>query len=179
MPRPRLRDDAEILDAVGRIAGERGLAWTLADVAAAAGLSPAALVQRFGSKHGLLVAFARRSAAASLARLEAAGAAADGPARDRAVAALLALTAGVESPAALANSVALLHLDLTDPALLAITRELFAGLEERLGALVGPETARALLTAWNGSLITWAVRREGPLPTWVARDLRATLRPAE
>lgn len=49
-PRPRRIDDAALLDAAGRVVSRLGPAkFTLADVAREAGLSPAALVQRFGS----------------------------------------------------------------------------------------------------------------------------------
>ncbi len=58
-PRPRTVADADILEATGRVIGQAGPSrFTLADVAAEVGLSPATLVQRFGSKRGLLLAVA-------------------------------------------------------------------------------------------------------------------------
>ena len=58
-PRPRAASDADILDATARAMARLGPArLTLADVAREAGLSPATLVQRFGSKRGLLLAVA-------------------------------------------------------------------------------------------------------------------------
>jgi AcrR family transcriptional regulator len=61
MARPRRFSDALLLDAAARAIVARGEgSWTLADVAGASGMSPAALVKRFGSKAGLLRALANR-----------------------------------------------------------------------------------------------------------------------
>src|SRR5215212_3586764 len=58
-PRPRTVADEDILAATSRAIGRLGPArFTLADVAADVGLSPATLLQRFGSKRGLLLALA-------------------------------------------------------------------------------------------------------------------------
>jgi AcrR family transcriptional regulator len=55
-PRPRTVDDAAIAMAIGRVITKLGPAkLTLAAIAREAGLSPATLVQRFGSKRNLLV----------------------------------------------------------------------------------------------------------------------------
>ncbi|MFC7728173.1 TetR/AcrR family transcriptional regulator [Actinomadura keratinilytica] len=63
MARPRTTSDEAILQATGRALLRHGPGrLTLGGVAAEAGLSPATLVQRFGSKRGLLLAFARRAA---------------------------------------------------------------------------------------------------------------------
>ena len=52
--------DDEILAATHRVINRLGPhGFTLADVSAEVGLAPATLVQRFGSKRGLLLAFAR------------------------------------------------------------------------------------------------------------------------
>src|SRR5438045_4205506 len=62
-PRPRGASDADILAAAFRAVSRLGPArLTLADVAQEAGLSPATLVQRFGSKRGLLLALAGSAA---------------------------------------------------------------------------------------------------------------------
>ena len=64
MTRPRTVSDAEILQAAGRAISRIGpVKLTLADVAREVGLSPATLVQRFGSKRGLLLALAESAAA--------------------------------------------------------------------------------------------------------------------
>jgi AcrR family transcriptional regulator len=59
--RPRRLADHDLIDAAARAVAARGDgSWSLADVAAATGMSPAALVKRFGSKSGLLRAIAAR-----------------------------------------------------------------------------------------------------------------------
>src|SRR5215471_15001843 len=63
-PRPRTASDAEILQATGRAIARLGPArLTLAAVAQEVGLAPATLVQRFGSKRGLLLALAAEAVA--------------------------------------------------------------------------------------------------------------------
>ena len=115
--RPRGIDDAAILratvDVIGRV-GPVGL--TLAAVADEVGLVPGTLVQRFGSKRGLLLALAARAAAhadadALLARVRAEHAAAL-----TALAALIvASAASMSTPETFANHLAFLCIDLTDP----------------------------------------------------------------
>jgi AcrR family transcriptional regulator len=59
-PRPRETTDKEILAATGRVMQRLGPAQiTLADVAKEAGVVPATLIQRFGTKRGLLLATCR------------------------------------------------------------------------------------------------------------------------
>src|SRR5579864_8584991 len=60
MSRQRTTSDAEVLAAAGRVIARLGPSrFTLADVSAESGLAPATLLQRFGSKRGLLLAFAK------------------------------------------------------------------------------------------------------------------------
>src|SRR5271156_5774938 len=113
--RPRGIDDVAILratvDVIGRV-GPVGL--TLAAVASEVGLVPGTLVQRFGSKRGLLLALAERAAKdadAPLGRVRAE--------HDSALEALAALivtpTASMATPETFANQLAFLCIDLTDP----------------------------------------------------------------
>ena len=63
-PRQRTVSDEDILAATARVVGRIGSGeMTLADVGKEAGLSPATLLQRFGSKRSLLLALAETSAA--------------------------------------------------------------------------------------------------------------------
>ena len=60
--RPRSVSDDEVFRAVSLVIGDAGPSGlTFAALARASGLSAPALAQRFGSKHGLLVAFAARA----------------------------------------------------------------------------------------------------------------------
>ncbi|HEX6597146.1 MAG TPA: helix-turn-helix domain-containing protein, partial [Acidimicrobiales bacterium] len=64
MGRPRLASDDDILDATARAVSRHGPGQlTLATVAGEAGITAAAILQRFGSKRGLLLALSRRSTA--------------------------------------------------------------------------------------------------------------------
>ena len=64
MSRHRTRPDSDVLAATIRVISRVGpTRFTLADVAADVGLAPATLLQRFGSKRGLLLAVAREGAA--------------------------------------------------------------------------------------------------------------------
>ena len=176
MPRPKLLSDAEVLRAAARVVSRSGPSrLTLAAVAAEAGLSPATLVQRFGSKRGLLLALSAGSADGVADAFAAAREQHDDP-RDAVVAALVALTEGLRTPEALANSVAFLALDLQDPDFLAHAQRHAAARREQIAALLGDAgLARAVDVAYNGSLITWAVDRDGNLPARLEADLRAVL----
>jgi AcrR family transcriptional regulator len=189
MPRPRTIDDDAVLDAAADLVGRIGPAGlTLARVGDEVGLSAATLVQRFGSKRGLLLAMTERAAAGWPERIAAARARTGSP-LDALIGALRDMTSGVRTPEAMANSVAFLQVDLSDPEFHARTR---AGMDAMRGAiaelideavargeLAGPIDAPALantvLTVYNGALITWAIMREGELTGWLERELRHAL----
>src|SRR5262245_57885087 len=64
-PRRKRMPDAHLVEAARRVVAERGVTQTrLADVAAATGFAAATLVQRFGSRDGLLRAVADAHVAA-------------------------------------------------------------------------------------------------------------------
>ena len=116
MPRPRTASDAEILEgairAISRVGPGR---LTLTEVGREVGLSPATLLQRFGSKRGLLLALAEHAATSIDECFDAARRAADSPLGALLVAAT-DMAKHVESPEALANHLAFLQIDLSDPA---------------------------------------------------------------
>jgi AcrR family transcriptional regulator len=60
--RPRRDEQQVLLDRIADALGQRRSLqpWTLAELAPAAGLSPAGLVKRFGSRQGILVALSRQ-----------------------------------------------------------------------------------------------------------------------
>jgi AcrR family transcriptional regulator len=178
--RPRGTEDAAILRAAAEVIGRTGPArFTLAAVATEVGLVPATLVQRFGSKRGLLLALARQSAADA----DAGAGPITGQARlqhGSALAALTALAVGrlapMTTPDRFANHLAFLCLDLTDPELYepALLVEAVDTGELRAGAKAGPLT-RSIQSAIAGAGLTWALDREGALPDRVAAEIAAVL----
>jgi AcrR family transcriptional regulator len=190
MPRPRTASDEAILDAAYRVITRLGPAnLTLADVAAEVGLSPATLVQRFGSKRGLLLALCkvgldsveecfaaiRREHASPLAAL---------------MAAATHMTRHVASPEELANGLAFLQMDVSDPEFHAIALEnshrLLAGYRALIqdavaaGELISCDAkrlAQAVGSISGGSLIAWAILRRGTAEAWVRADLATLLGP--
>lgn len=190
-PRPRKASDADVFAAAIRVMNRVGPAeLTLAAIAAEAGLTAGALVQRFGSKLALLRMMSKGAAEHAGAMADAIRAAHASP-----LAALVAYArcvAGLApSPAALARNLAYLQIDLTDrhlyPSLLGQARAVraaYAGMiadavaaGELGGATDADALARAVDTTVHGSLMTWAVYREGPAADWIERDVRAVLAP--
>ncbi|GGS93272.1 MULTISPECIES: TetR/AcrR family transcriptional regulator [Streptomyces] len=190
MARPRGVEDAVILraavDVIGR-SGPGGL--TLAAVAREVGLVPGTLVQRFGSKRGLLLALAEQAARE----------AEDLPVRarqghDSPLAALEALlvssTEHMATPEAFAHHLGVLCIDLTDPEFhrhaLAVHRAQQRAVEALLGEAAGagelrPGTDTAALAATvqaaaAGAGLVWALDRSGSLADRVRRELAAVLR---
>jgi AcrR family transcriptional regulator len=188
--RPRTASDAAILAATGRALGRAGPArLTLADVAADVGLAPPTLVQRFGSKRGLLLAFAALGAARVAETFATAREGSESP-LEALVTALTGLTCEIDTPEALANHLAFLQVDLGDPefrghglATARVMREEIRALLDaavRAGELVRLQSvrvARAMQTTYNGSLATWVVAREGSLSEWLREDLDLMLQP--
>jgi len=190
MPRKKSLPDAEVLAAAGRVFGRIGPSrFTLADVAAEAGLAPATLVQRFGSKRALMLAFAEHAAGLARRPFEQAKLELAEPlAALRA--ALVIASRPTRSRRALTHSMAFLLEDLADEELRAHAarhaRWTEASIRELLdsavaqGQLAPSDTARlarALQAAWNGALIQWAIRGRGSLASWLAVVVDTLLEP--
>ncbi|WP_371648964.1 MULTISPECIES: TetR/AcrR family transcriptional regulator [unclassified Streptomyces] len=191
MGRPRGVEDAVILRAAAQVMGRVGPAGlTLAAVAREVGLVPATLVQRFGSKHGLLLALADRSekdASEMAGRVR--------QSHDSALGALAALTvesaAGMATPESFANHLAFLCMDLGDPQLyeraLAIHRTQKRAIEELLTEAAGAgelragtdaaALARTVQAIIAGAGLTWALEREGTLEQRLRQELDVVLSP--
>ena len=189
-PRPRTVDDAAILEAAGRIISRHGPGrFTLSDIGSEVGLSAATLVQRFGSKRGLMLALARSARDSVDACFNVVRASNPSPLA-AVVAAGTEMTRYVNSPEEMSNHLAFLQTDLSDPDFYAVmlenSRRILAGykslLDEAIAAreLVPCDTARlarAVDALAGGSLIGWAVYREGTAEKWVRADLDTLLEP--
>jgi len=190
-PRPRKASDDEVFGAAVRMMAQRGpTELTLADIARDAGLTASALVQRFGSKRGLLLALMERFSGSSAAMFESLRA--DHPSPLAAIHAYAQCMAQMgETPDALAHHLGWLQQDLTDPDFRRFTvlqaRATRLELQRlvvdavRAGELLGSTdpaaTARAVEVTIGGSLMAWAVHQEGTAKSWVRHDLDVVLQP--
>jgi AcrR family transcriptional regulator len=188
-PRHRETSDEAILAATHRVVSRLGPNLTLADVAKEAGVSPATLVQRFGSKRGLLLAFAAAGAGGlgeEFTRI-----------RRRHRTALAAvyevgtcMAAMAETPETLSNSLAFLQMDLVDPDFhrhaLAHSRSMQAEIRKLLDEAVASgelprcdtgRLARAVNSLIGGALLGWAVDRDSTAANRIREDLEMLLKP--
>jgi AcrR family transcriptional regulator len=190
-PRPRKASDQQVFAAAQRVMLRlRPGEVTLAEIAAEAGITAGALVQRFGGKHRLLVALTAAAAAevpAQFARLRAAAPGGSPLAAVRGYGDDMA-TMG-RTPALLAHHLAWLQLDITDPDMRrnataqarAVSRALTTLLDEAVAARELPagtntrRLARAVQVTVAGSLMLWALDPQGPAPRAIRADLAALL----
>jgi AcrR family transcriptional regulator len=188
-PRPRKVSDDEVFGAMVRVMEKVGPAdLTLAAIADEAGITAGALVQRFGSKHAMMVAAARGAAEHAGLFLEGLAAKHESPlAALREYAACMAQLA--PTPEGLARNLGYLVNDISDPALrkhlLVQSRATRAGLKSLLDAAVKkrelkPRTdtgslAKVIETVLGGALISWATYREGTAKAWLREHLEAVL----
>ncbi|MEU7901184.1 helix-turn-helix domain-containing protein [Nonomuraea sp. NPDC049152] len=190
MPRPRTTSDTDILAATARAIGAHGPGrLTLAHVGTEAGISPATLSQRFGSKRSLLLAFAADAAATAAAPYHRARVAHDSP-----LAALHAaaqeVAGQISTPEQMANHLGMLQLDLTDPEFrfhaARYTHAVDTALRELLADAVTqgelppdtdvPRLARAVKITTDGSLLRWALTGDGDPAALLHDDLDHLLR---
>lgn len=188
-PRPRETTDEEILAATHRVVSRLGPNLTLADVGREAGISPATLMQRFGSKRGLLLAFAASGAQGlgdEFARIRLKRRSPLAAVYD--VAQCVAAMAG--TPETLSNSLAFLQMDLFDPEFhkhaLAHSRGMIAGIKALLDEAIEAHElqrcdttrlARAVQGLIGGSLLQWAIDRDGKAADRLHEDLDSLLKP--
>ena len=190
-PRRRKAEDVDVFAALVRVMKRRGPAeLTLRVIAAEAGVTAGALVQRFGSKRALLLAHARHAAATGDVGVTVTRPPTSSPLEAlRSVTTMYAQLA--TSPRAALRNLAYLHNDLADPALrrhlLRLSRGARVWYEQQLGEAVvagelHPDTdvqtlARLIEVTLRGSFLSWTLYREGSGADWLRDDLDATLRP--
>ena len=189
-PRPRQTSDEAILMATTRTMQRRSpVDLTLADVAKEAGVVPATLIQRFGTKRGLLLAACRPAAGDVPEQFSAARAKYGSPLKS--LIELYAVCSGFAStPEAMANGLAYLQVDLIDPEFHAITLAQFTAIRDETKKLLDDavasdelkpcdtgDLARLIQQVNGGAMLDWAVYRKGSLAAWLRRSLKGLLAP--
>ena len=190
-PAPQKVTDDDVFAATQRAMMRYGpQELTLAHIAAEAGVTAGRLVQRFGSKRGLLLALSNRFGSGGSELFAALRRDARSPlAALRSYAACMAGLAS--SPDAMARNLAYLQIDLTDPEfranLLANARETRRQLESMVRNAVAAgelldttpvrQLARTVETVVSGALMTWACYQEGTADRWLSREVEAVLEP--
>ena len=190
MARVKTTTDREIVEAAARVIARVGSSCLrLSDVADEIGLAPATLLQRFKTKRDLLLAVTALRTEEIVAEFADRRARASSP-----LEALLFISPEkcsiINSRQHLANSLACMQLSLTDAGfhqqmeILARTlrSELTSLIEEAVetGELRGCEPdllARAVMAIFHGSLMWWAVDRDGSAQTHIQQDLETLLAP--
>lgn len=162
----------------------------LREIAAEAGVTAGALVQRFGSKRAMLLAHARRAAATGDIGVTVPVARTASPLEElRSVTQMYAQLAA--SPRAAVRNLAYLVNDLVDAALrlhlLRMSRAARVWYEQLLTEAIAARElradtdvralARSIEATLRGSFLSWALYREGAADHWLRQDLDALLRP--
>jgi AcrR family transcriptional regulator len=189
-PRPRQTSDAQILAAAARVMQRRSpVELTLADVAKEAGVVPATIIQRFGTKRELLLANCKAWTADVSGQFATARAKYGSPLKTL-IELLVELSGFAATPESMANFLAYLQIDLSDPEFRAVLLQQFVTtrdetkklLDEAIAAreLKPCDTAalaRLVQQVNGGAMLDWAVYRKGPLAAWIRRSLEALLAP--
>ncbi|WP_026421731.1 TetR/AcrR family transcriptional regulator [Actinokineospora inagensis] len=186
MARPRTITDQRLLDAAHAVIGRIGPGFTLAQVAAAAGVSVGTVASRFGSKDGLLVAIFDHATAEVVTTMRSMAEAEHDPVAGlRAAAVGTYLSLGDADTAA--NHLGQLGHDLIDPRLrdrlgthFEVMRAELARAFDRARPLLpgapSPDVAaRVLLSLVSGGSLDWSVRPRGRLVDRLAEDVDAVL----
>jgi AcrR family transcriptional regulator len=186
--RQSVTDEAILMATMRAMAKYGPVDLTLAHVADDVGLSPAALIKRFGSKRDLLLAVSN-AGGKGMAEQFAALRARSSP-LEALIDATTFLAKHTRSAEELAHHLAFLQTDVTDPdfrkPMLAMTRATLAGYQQLLDDAVAKrelracdttKLARLLDAVVAGSLIAWGVVRKGTAEAWVRADVEAALAP--
>jgi AcrR family transcriptional regulator len=190
-PAPRRVSDEEVFAAayraMSRLAPHE---LSLAAIAEEAGVTPSALVQRFGSKRELQLRLATHAAASTPDLMKQLRETHKSPLSVvRAYAGCIGDLA--TTPAALARNLAYLQTDITDPELRASLRKQATATARILEHLLAEaadcgelkadtpidDLVRTLEHVLSGALLTWAIYQRGRARPWVLSAVDAALRP--
>jgi AcrR family transcriptional regulator len=187
-PRPRETSDAELLAALARVMQRRSpVDLTLADVAKEAGVVPATLIQRFGTKRELLLANCKAWTADVSGQFARARVKHCSPIKTL-IEFMVESSGFAATPESMANFLAYLQIDLSDPEFHAVLLTQFATTRNEIKKLLDDavaarelkpcntaELARLVQQVNGGAMLDWAVYRKGPLAAWIRRSLEALL----
>jgi AcrR family transcriptional regulator len=161
----------------------------LADVAKEAGVVPATLIQRFGTKRGLLLAACRTAPGSVSEQFDAARAKYGSPLKTL-IELYVECSGFASTPEAMANGLAYLQIDLVDPEFRAITLAQFTAMRDETEKLLDDavaaeelkpcdtaDLARLIQQVNGGAMLAWAVYRKGSLAAWLRRSLESQLAP--
>ncbi len=180
--RPRLVTDDEIFDAIVTVISERGPSGATMDrIANEVGLTGPALAHRFGTKRQLFLALAQRQPRA-VEDLIATKRAEHTEPLDALVGFYTTLVAAMTTKTEVANHLAMLNLDLTDPDLgkhardqARVIKRCTTELLDEAGVANPADVAIRLYTTWSGAILTWAIDGTGTLSNWIRRHLDEAL----
>jgi AcrR family transcriptional regulator len=189
-PRPRETSNAEILAALARVMQRRSpVELTLADVAKEAGVVPATIIQRFGTKRELLLANCKAWTADVSGQFAVARARYGSPLKTL-IELFVEFSGFAATPESMANFLAYLQIDLSDPEFRAVLLQQFVTTRDETQKLLDEAIAVRELKACDtaalarlvqqvngGAMLDWAVYRKGPLAAWIRRALEALLAP--
>ena len=173
MPRRKTIDDDKVLDGAARVMFSTGPDFTLSEVAAETGLAPATLLQRFGTKHDLVVRVIERENARFEAMLKtrpkAKGA--------KHVVDLVGELSKIFDEDDQGDEFLWLREDIRDPDLNVLARARFKLTHDAVAArmpdmkIARPDATRLLLAVWHGAVVQWSFERKGRLTTYVKRSV--------
>lgn len=183
--RPRQVSDEEIFEALTEAITEHGPhRWTLSGVAGRIGLTGPALGYRFGSKHGLLIAFAAHQPDAVAAHFDTIAATSATP-QNAIIDGLVGLMSASSTRTHVANNIAMLSLDLTDDDLAESARQQTRVIKAKIAALATEDgikpaakadaIAEHLYVIWSGAILSWAIDGTGTLTQWIHEHLTTAL----
>jgi AcrR family transcriptional regulator len=188
-PRPRQTSDQEILAAAARVMQRLSPSrLTLEAIAREAGIVPATIVQRFGTKQALILAVCRETTAQIPQRAVEARREYSSPSKAL-VELYVKASSFASTPEAMSNGLAYLQIDLTDPDFYSATLEQFRSVRRETKKLLDDAVAtgelprcdtgalaRLIQNTYNGSLLGWAIYRQGSVAHWVRDDLELLLK---
>lgn len=162
---------------------------TLADVAKEAGIHPATIIQRFGTKRELLLANCKAWTADVAGQFALARVKYGSPLKTL-IEMFVDCSGFAATPESMANFLAYLQIDLTDPEFHAVLLTQYATTRDETKKLLDAaiaanelkrcdtaELARLVQQVNGGAMLDWAVYRKGSLAVWIRRSLEALLVP--